>query len=46
MAEKTGHGNPGHTLPDGGKMKQPELLYDPDVRQSSHAEDARTLALS
>ena len=44
MVKKTTHQNPGHTLSDGNKMKRPELLYDPDVRQSSHAEDARTLA--
>ena len=36
--------NQGHTLADGTKMKAPALLYDPSVKRSSHAEEARTLA--
>ena len=36
--------NSGHTLPDGSKMQAPKPLYDPEVRRSTHAEEARTLA--
>jgi len=35
---------PRHQPPKGSSSQQQELLYDPDVRTSSHAEQARTLA--
>ena len=31
-------------MADGTNMKAPALLYDPSVKRSSHAEEARTLA--
>lgn len=44
MAIKEQPKHQGHTMADGTKMQVPVLLYDPNVRRSSHAEEARTLA--